>query len=1137
MTRYFLLAILSLFIGFNSNSQQMFRPSEVEISRLPEWAKLMYSESPNVFEVDKLYRQYYNANTFVKSYHTQYYKRWRRQNQNQIDENGNIQTLTSAESQQIRMDYLSQQTIEKASNWSVVGPLFNTEGSGSQGSGQANIYSIDQCVGSPNVLYAGTEPGEVYKSVDEGMNWACVSKTLDFGSGVTAVEVHPSNPNIVFAGGNAGIFRTSDGGSNWTNVLPQTNFNVNEILINPSNDQIILAASDKGLFRSTDNGTNWTQLFTQRTYDVKLNTGDANIVYMVKNNPGLIICEFFRSTDMGATWTLQSSGWYNSTDPARNDGGARIAVSSSDPNRVYAYLIGESKSDDYGFIGVYKSTDGGQSWTLPNGPAGGPYTSSHPNLAYGYPSWTYHQGFYNCAITASNSNPDQILIGGLNLWRSNDGGATFTSVAGYVGGPHNIHVDMQDFRQIGNVSWITTDGGIYRSEDFCITQPQFKMNGLHGSDYWGFGSGWNEDVLVGGLYHNGNLAHHEVYGQGVFLELGGGEAPTGYVNPGNNRKTYFSDIQGATIPVDLNDPIQYFSIGMSPNESYWAAESSEMEFHPNCYSTVWLGRENKLWKSNDSGGSYNLVHAFGTNTQNEVKYIEVSSTNPDVIYLNQQPSSGSVGYLWKTTDGGQTWIQLSIPSGNSRRLLMTLDPRNENHLWIAYPSGSNGNKVYETTNGGNSWSNITSAVLNNESIQSIVHIAGTNGALYVGTSRAVYYRNETGTWSLDNVGLPTFTNVNILKPFYRDGKIRLASYGKGIWQSALNEQPELPIARIMVDKLSQSVICSADSFYFEDHSFLNHDGASWYWRFPTGSPTVSNERNPAVFFSSPGTHLAILAVTDGNGNDDVDSLYVTVSNYAVPSIINEDFQGIFLPEGWTMSNYDNGGQWSLSTSAGGFGTSSNSTIFDNYSIDSQGTFDDLSITLNTFTLNDLSLTFDVAYAPYGGQYSDSLKVLISTDCGITFTEVYFKGGTTLGTAPANTDLFVPNAEQWRTETIDLSSFTGFDKIIVSFRNKGHWGNAIYIDNVNIQGELSLNNLTQDFPEVFPNPVSCGDDFNITWRDKNMKIRLLDNAGKEISKYVSFDNLQIRIPQNLNSGIYWLNIETDDQIKNMKLVIR
>ena len=193
--------------------------------------------------------------------------------------------------------------------------------------------------------------------------------------------------------------------------------------------------------------------------------------------------------------------------------------------------------------------------------------------------------------------------------------------------------------------------------------------------------------MVGGLYHNGNLGHFENYGAGNFLNLGGGEAPTGYVNPGRNRITYYSDIGGRTLPVNLSDPITGAPFGMSPNESYWAAESSEFEFQPNCYSIGYLGKDHKLWKTTNGGGSFNLLYSFGNASADQVKYIEIGSQNPNIMYVNQQPESGNIGKLWKTVDGGQTWSQLSIPAGNSRRMLLSLDPENDNHLFIAYPNG------------------------------------------------------------------------------------------------------------------------------------------------------------------------------------------------------------------------------------------------------------------------------------------------------------------------------------------------------------------------------------------------------------------------------------------------------------------
>ena len=1131
-----LLWSILIFFSLNTLAQTLYRPSAYEITQSPDWAKEMYSETPNVFKVDSLINLYYKNQPFQKSYHTQFYKRWRRSISAFITENGYVNLPTKSQVEQQEAEYLSLQPSTKSLNWSVVGPLHNTEGNGTQGSGQANIYCIDQCAGQPNILYLGTEPGEVFKSTDGGNSWVSSSLTEDFG-GTNAIEVHPTNGNIVFVAGGKGVYKSINGGQTWTQVLTQSNFGATELLIHPTNDQVVFAASEKGLFRSTDGGSNWTQLYTQKCWDIKAKPGSSTTFYLLKNNPTLIQCEFFVSTDSGATWTMQSNGWYSSTDPARNDGGARLAVSPADPNRVYAYLIGESKANDYGYIGVYKSPDSGTTWTLPNGPAGGPYTTTHLNLAYGNPGWTYHQGFYNCAIVASATNPDEILVGGLNLYKSTDGGATFAPVAGYVGGPLSIHVDMQDFRSVNGNTWVTTDGGVYLSTDFCSSQPAFKMDGVRGSDYWGFGSGWNEDVLVGGLYHNGNLAYHENYGYGNFRELGGGEAPTGYVNPGFNRKTYYSDISGKIIPLNINDPVDNFSFGMSPNESYYAAESSELEFHPNCYSIAYLGKENKLWRTDDGGGAFNLVKEFGTTANNIITYIEISSENPDVMYVCQRPSSGSVGYLWKTTNGGVLWDQLPVPSGNSRRMLITINPANANEIWIAYPSGSNGNKVFHSTNGGINWTNITSSTLNNQSIQSLVYIAGTNGALYAASNNAVFYKNAAmANWVIDNAGLPTFTNGNILKPFYRDGKIRLATYGKGIWESQLNEQADAPICRITVDKLSQTVYCVSDSFYFEDHSFINHQGATWNWSFPTGSPSTSTDRNPAVFFAAQGNHLAILSVTNQQGLTDQDTLIVSVNNFPAPTMIQEDFQGSFVPQGWFQTNLDGNGQWLQSSDAGGFGLSTKSTIFDNYNYDSQGTTDDLNALLSTQNMSQLQLSFDVAYAPWGGSYSDTLIVLVSTDCGATFTPVYSKGGTTLATAPAFTEYYVPTATEWRTETINLNAFTGHPDVVVAFRNKGHWGNVIYVDNVNITNNLSTQQLMEQELTIYPNPLVCSQELTVSGIEEAFSIRIRDLNGKTVY-YNQAASSTVKLPSTIQTGQYIVTIETAEHIWNKKLIVK
>lgn len=1134
--RFILVSILFICFSFQlSFAQQMLRPSAAEIAQLPSWAQMMYGTNPNLYEVQNAYEAYYRHRPFEKTYHTQYYKRWIREHQYLVNDEGFIVPTNQAEEQIKEANYLKKQNLRtKNSNWEVVGPITNYQEGLTQGSGQSNIYSFDQCISQPNTCYCGTEPGEVYKSMDGGQNWLLSSKNIDFGSGVTAIEVHPSNPNVVIAGGNKGLFLSTDGGLTWVNTLVTTGLNVNEIYMLETNPNIILAATGKGLYRSNNAGLDWTQLFTEKAYDIKLKPGSSQTLYLLKNNPTLIRCEFFISTDSGLNWTLQDNGWYTSNDPARLDRGGRLAVSAANPERVYAYLIGDSKPDDYGFIGLYRSDNGGQNWTLPNAPVGGPYSATHPNLAMGTPTWTYHQGFYNCALMANPTNADQVLIGGLNLYRSDDGAQTFASVSGYVGGPLNLHVDNQDFRMIGTHCWVTTDGGIYHSTDFMTSQPDFYMSGIHGSDYWGFDNGWNEDVLVGGLYHNGNLAYHENYGAGNFLELGGGEAPTGYVNPGINTLTYFSDVNGKRIPLTLDGAISNASFGINPNESYWAAQSSELVFHPHCYSEAYTGFENKIYRTKDMGASFELLYTFGTDVNEKVNYIEIGSEDPQVIYLNQKAASGNTGKLWKSTDGGMNWTQLNPPAGNSSRMLLSLNPNNDNELWLAYPSGANGSKVFKTTDGGLSWSNLTTALLNNESIQSLVHIAGTDGGIYVATNKAVYYRNNQSGFSLENNGLPLFTNGNILKPFYRDSKIRLATYGKGIYESPLVENPSQIVARITVDKLQQLAICAVDSFHFDDYSFLNHLNATWQWTFPTGSPSSSTQRNPSVLFSSQGQHLAVLQITDANGLTDTDSLYVSLDFFDFQTGISEDFQQQFLPEGWLVKDHNGNGTWLLSTTAGGYSNSSQSTFFNNYDINSQGTFDDLIMPINTAALQiQPMLYFDVAYARWGGGYSDSLQVVASTDCFETEQVLYFKGGLDLATSPDFQSFFTPSASQWRTDSVDLSAFNNSGDLQIAFRNIGDWGNCLYLDNINL-GSMAGNQI-QEAParSVYPNPICSGSVLHINGTSADF-IRLYNANGKVVLN-TAYQN-QIQTPANLKSGTYLLQLISNEFISNHPLII-
>lgn len=1140
-----LSSLFLLVFSLTAFSQNMFRPSERDISVAPQWAQLMYAENPNVFEVDRAFREYYRQHDFEKSYHTQYYKRWRRT----IDDHINTLGFAEMPSEQ-DMLRLHEEGLEhigsqnRAGNWSLVGPMIAYNTAGNPVSQQSNIYSIDQAPSNSNILYCGSETGECYRSADGGNSWNNVSLNDPLDGAVRSIDIHPTDPNTVYIGSGSRVYKSTNGGTTWAEVLYEWQLNANEILINPSNPNIVLVAANSGVFRTTNGGTNWTELFNESGWDLKHNTSNNNIVYMLKHSNALNICQFLRSTDAGANFSVQSSGWFSSSDPDRNDGGGRLAVSDADPNRVYAYLIGEAKAGDTGYIGVWKSTDGGSSWTLPNGPAGGPYDADHMNLAIGTVNWQYHQGYYNCALMASNTDPDQIRLGGLNLYGSDDGGATFYPLAGYVGGPYSMHVDMQDFRNIGNTTWLTCDGGIYRSTDFFSSAGfESRMYGIHSSDYWGFGSGWNEDVLIGGLYHNGNLSYHENYGDGNFLQLGGGEPASGYVNQGENRRVYSSDINGKIMPENIGDPVQNVGFGIDPNERYWAAESTELEFDPRCYSNAYTGKDHQLWRTEDKGTTFTLFKSFGTDTENRITYIEQSWSNPNVMYVCQQnvnPSSS--GTLWKTTDGGQNWNSIALPSvSNSRKMLIQVDPTDHQKVWIAFESSSNGQRVYKSVNGGATWTNLTTSTLNGNAPHSLNLIGGTDGGIYLATNNTIFYRNNgMNDWVDFGDGLPVSLNTCIARPFYRDGKMRIASYGKGIWESSFQEQPSVPVAQIMVDKLQITQHCEQDTFYYVDHSMLNHTNAVWQWTFQGGTPSTGNTWNEKVTYANPGTYLTILKVTDGDGDFDIDSLYITVNAYQPLTTLSENFETIFPPTGFEIKNADEDITWELKNDVGGFGTSAQCMFIRGYDYTSVGQDDDAVVSVDMTYLQDAWLTFDVAYARWGGGYTDTLEVLVSTDCGANYQSLYFKGGTDIATAPDYQDgWFIPTSSEWRTDSVDLNSYMGNNDVLIVFRFHCGWGQNMYIDNINLSA-VNVVGVAEAKPEtilsIYPNPVAQNGTLQLYSNVKEMiDVEIYSTEGKRI--YRAKHNPNSAIPmQGLAQGSYICVLRTSNFIKKQLFVV-
>jgi photosystem II stability/assembly factor-like uncharacterized protein/PKD repeat protein len=1124
----------------------------------PEWVQLMLADNPNYQEVIAAYEAYYRVNPFVKNDDTHFFKHWVARVRPYVQADGRIVMPTAEERSmkeaRIREIRSSTPVTEQSRGgggelWHYEGPIHHVNGEGSPlepGFRHSNVYCHDRSSQNPLVLYCGTESGGLYKTVDGGQEWQYVTSQLIMGS-VTAVRIKPSDDQTVIISAENDLYRTTDGGLTWQ-IIGQPSFvsqNISawEIAFAPDNDNVVFAATSQGLFRSENGGDSFTEIMTNRCEAIAFKPGDPQTVYTIHYDSSVGYARFYKSSDGGQSFSLSSAGWFDSTMGNINIQGGRLATTEADPERVYACLVGYQNSGSSvttnGWVGTWVSYDSGATWSLPHGSIGTPYTADHPNLMnFSGDDGDYSQIHYNTTMIASQLDADKILIGGLNLWQSNDAGATYEGIGGYVGGISHFHVDQQEYRiyktsETTEEIWFSNDGGIGHSMDFMQSHDNLNR-GLFAVNLWGYDQGWNEDMMVGGRYHNGNMAYHENYPEGEFLALGGGEAATGYVKYTDENRVMFSDIGGRVLPESLAELPQYFGLGMSPNENYWNNASSRVMFDHEYYNVAWLGRENKLYRSTNGGSSFSEYYAFGTNAANSLFWMEQSFADPNHLYVQQVVNNTS--RIWHSADHGITWVQMSLPQ-NLRSISFTLSGTNALEMWLSYYDGNNNNKVFRTQDAGLNWENLTTAALSGFSPWGIAHHIGTDGGVYLAMLHGVvFYRNNTmSDWMSYSTGLPVGTEPLRIVPFVRDNVVRLATWNLGVWEAPAYEASQL-IANFSA--ASETFFCPGDEVHFVNHSVCSAN-AAFAWSFPGATPSSSTEPYPTVVYTEPGTFDVTLTVTDGEQTQTVFYTNYISSSEGSEGDFYEDLESAGIPASWVV---EVGASWTITDAASGYGDGTYSMRYDNYYVDAQGARH--RVWLGKRSGENLAVSFDVAYAQYSNTYTDTLAVVYSVDCGETWSELWSLGGDDLSTAPDNTGYFVPNAEEWATYQTYLPSGVFFDDVIIAFENRGHYGNVIYVDNINVSVLSTVVEASGKLPSMFvyPNPTNAQLSISASsLQSGDYRIQLFDLTGKLVSDtavYTAGERMEktIELPELANGQYVVALVGNNATIRNSVSIV-
>lgn len=294
-----------------------------------------------------------------------------------------------------------------------------------------------------------------------------------------------------------------------------------------------------------------------------------------------------------------------------------------------------------------------------------------------------------------------------------------------------------------------------------------------------------------------------------------------------------------------------------------------------------------------------------------------------------------------------------------------------------------------------------------------------------------------------------------------------------------------------------------------------------------------------VSIGGPNNQLA----DDFSGNDNMNTLFYAYDAQAEDQLpYTQDFEGIFTPGNWTLINPNNDITWEQSTAVGGYGNSNSSMMINNLGYASNPNKRKDAIETVPFDLTGViypELKFDLAYARKDSVRFDSLNVYYSLDCGSNWVKIFGQRGADLATSVDQATLFVPSPSEWKTVKLPLLNIIGQNRVAFRFENVTGWGNALYIDNINIANNPSLTIPKQERAEVkiFPNPANTMVGIRLPSSHRFTTINLVNQIGEKLETILIKDNAIIMPIDKYSNGIYFIQLSGDATLpQTEKLII-
>lgn len=856
------ISILSLVVCITMTS----KPAHSQVNdtaNYPYWIEMMQNPEVNFFQTVKAFETYWKDREITKGSGYKPFKRWQYWTGRLVSPTGVIPSAGSTmEAYNRFLADRSNESRDLEGDWTSLGPHSVPSGyNGYRGIGRISAIAFHPT--DPQTIYIGAPAGGLWRTIDHGANWVVLTDSLPT-LGVSAIIVDAVDPNLIFIGtgdrdaGDApglGVWKSTNAGltwQQWNNGMG--NAIVGRMIQDPFDNNIILAATSVGIYRSVDAGQTWVRSITGNYKEIVFKPSDNNIVYAVSGG------NFYRSMDNGASFENIDDGL---------PGGSRavVGVTAADPEMVYFFLTnGDS------FKGLYRSTDGGTSFTV---------RSTTPNIM----SWDCDggsggQAWYDLDMAVEPENAEVIYGGGVNCFKSTDGGLTWAIRSHWYGGcgVQSVHADLHilEYNPLNNRLFAGNDGGVYWSENSGVNWTEIS-NGLTISQAYKIGQSLTErEFVINGYQDNGS----STYIGTDWVSVGGGDGMECAFDPKDSRYSY-STIYYGSIDRQFNHNNQG---GIAGNGVNGITESggwvTPFVLDHNDGNIMFIGYKN-IWRStNVKAGSTNSVDwtKISTMSSSDMNVLAQSRANTDILYA----SSGNRLYRSDNVKAASVeWTTLTsnLPSNNSITSIET-SPFDENTVYIAMQTS-----IYKSIDKGLTWTNI-SANMSGLQINSVAYYKNSNEGLYLGTEVGVFYKDSSlENWILYAHGLPASTRVTEIEIYYdslnaQNDAIRAGTYGRGLWSSppyfsALE-------ANFQASATTLSAGCSID---FTD--LTAGTPMEWYWSFNGASPSTSNLQNPQnITYPGPGTYNVTLTVSNPlNSDTELREGYITVTEASAPQVM------------------------------------------------------------------------------------------------------------------------------------------------------------------------------------------------------------------------------------------------------------